>query len=134
MQNIRDIFIQAAADQRLRAMLTEVASRVDNDSPAIQQQIEQIDLTALRTRVERMIDRATIIAHAFDVMEQGVHRHPLAAFIHSVDCMGGETTDKEFQHLLTLWSRVVSECLKPEEMTAEELHARARVYDPLNLF
>lgn len=132
MPSLRDIFIQAAAGQRLRAMLTQLAARTDYNSAEIKQQIAQIDLPALHGRVERMVDRATIIAHAFDVMEQGVHPHPLAAFIHSIECMGNDVTDKEFQHLLTLWSRVVSECLKPEEMTAEELYARAQSEDPTN--
>lgn len=126
MANIRDIFIQAAAGQGLRAMLTELAARVDYNSPAIRQQVEQVDLAALHGRVERMVDRATILAHAYDVMEQRAHPHPLAAFIHSVECMGADISDSEFQHLMTLWARVVSECLKPEEMTAEELRARAQ--------
>lgn len=139
MPSLRDIFIQAAAGQRLRSMLTQLAARTDYNSAEIQQQIAQIDLSALHDRVERMVDRASIIAHAFDVMNQGAHPHPLAAFIHSIECMGNDTTDKEFQHLLTLWSRVVSGCLKPEEMTAEELRARAdethpRVYPPLGDF
>lgn len=127
MPTLRDIFLQAAAGQRLRQMLTDAAARLDYTNATVRQQVEQIDMAALQERIERMVDRAAIIAHAFDVMEQGAHPHPLSAFIHSIECTASNVSDKEFQHLLTLWACVCSECVKPEELTAR---AQAPIESP----
>lgn len=134
MPTLQSILAQAAGlsgdAPSLRDLLADMVAKTERSSYEYTRQVEEVDRDKLQARIERMVDRACIIAHAFDVMNQEQYPHPLEAFLHSTDCIGQNIDDTEFAYLLTLWGKINGECLKTnvEELpliTRENVHTHS---------
>jgi hypothetical protein len=103
----------------LRKLISTLHREVNYSDPELLKQADSVDYEKLEPKIERMVRRASIIAHAFDVMKDGSYRHPLAAFVHATECptalMGEEISDEEYFYLLDVWARLVN--IKPVILT-----------------
>jgi len=95
MSRLRDILYLAneMADYSTEPLLSEAAS---------------IDLAKLDSTVTKISNRAAVILHAYMVMESGVCRHPMQAFLHAERCagIGVKLNDDEFHALLVVWTKL----------------------------
>lgn len=96
----------------MRKLLVEVHQTVDYSDPELVRQAEAVNVVDLESRIERLVTRAAVIAHAFDVMKDGTYKHPIAAFMHATECPlalpAGPLSDNEFYHLLQAWAKLVN--------------------------
>jgi hypothetical protein len=77
--------------------------------PSLKAQADQIDMEELSKSIDRMVRRARVLSHAFDVMDAGSHTHPMQAFLHATECFAindDTLSDSEFYALLPLWGRL----------------------------
>jgi hypothetical protein len=87
----------------IRKLLETFTHGADWNHPELRAQADKIDLYALEPVIESMVTHALILSHAFDVMKDGRHKHPIDAFMHSVSCQG-PVTDDDFSQLLQVWA------------------------------
>lgn len=92
---------------QLRAMLVSLDKVVDYQEPGLLRQADQVDMVTLESYIERLIDRSVVLCHAFDVMKNGSHRHPMGAILHSLECMWPDCSDEDFMGAIQAWSRLV---------------------------
>lgn len=102
----------------LRALLSELTKDINWSDAALQQQIRDVKMDEVEVKIERMVSRAAILAHAFDVMKDGSFPHPLHAFVHATECDSCNfkpLEDSEYFYLLDVWARLVN--VKPTIFT-----------------
>jgi hypothetical protein len=91
---------------QLRAILMQAHIDADYTQPQLLEQAQQVNLEELHRLAGAMLKRATIIAHAVDVMSEGTHTHPMQAVLHATECMAineDPLPDSEFYAVLAIW-------------------------------
>jgi hypothetical protein len=91
---------------QLRSILLQANLNADYTQPSLLEQAQQVNVDVLRSLAGGMLKRATIIAHAVDVMSEGTHTHPMQAILHATECLAindERLPDDEFYAVLALW-------------------------------
>lgn len=91
---------------QLRAILLQANLNADYSQPQLLEQAQQVNVDELHRLAGGMLKRASIIAHAVDVMNEGTHTHPMQAILHATECMAlneERLPDDEFYAVLALW-------------------------------
>lgn len=88
--------------------LKQYSAKVNYSADALKAQAAAVDMAALEKQVERLSARVIVLGHAFDVMHDGTHPHPFAAFLHAFECQMPDelNTDVEFCTLIDIWARM----------------------------
>lgn len=103
----------------VREVLKRISSGVNYNAPRLVEQTEAVDMDRIEKRIEAMANRAIVLAHAFDVMRDKSHPHPMDAFLHAYECQGTDEMqkdDEEFCKLLDVWARLCRESATPLEL------------------
>lgn len=95
----------------IRGILLETDRAADySGNELLREQAAQIDMHELTRIVLRLTTRATIIAHAHEMFENGAMKHPMQAFLHATECIrnpdGSRINDVEFYSLLRTWGQI----------------------------
>lgn len=93
--------------KRIRMALEEGNKRADYATGELKAQADAINLQALKADIDIVAHSAAVLIHADEVMRSGVHRHPMAAFMHSVEC-NAPVDDRQFFILLEAWGKIIS--------------------------
>lgn len=105
---------------QLRQILLAANAAADYSLPALREQAEQIDKEELSKLIDRMVQRARVLSHAFDVMDEGSHTHPMQAFLHATECFAindDTLPDSEFYALLPLWGKLCEQAQRANTAT-----------------
>jgi hypothetical protein len=100
---------------QLRAILMQAHLNADYTQPQLLEQAEQVNIDELHKLAGGMLQRATIIAHAVDVMHEGTHTHPMQAILHATECMAineQRLPDDEFYAVLAIWGALNERALR----------------------
>jgi hypothetical protein len=120
---------------QLRAILMQAHLNADYTQPQLMEQAEQVNLDALRVSAGAMLKRATIIAHAVDVMSEGTHTHPMQALLHATECMAineEPLPDVEFYAVLAIWGALNEQAQRAN--TATDVSPGSQSQQAFNLF
>jgi hypothetical protein len=120
---------------QLRAILLNANRDADYTQPQLEEQAQQVNIEVLHKIAGDMLKRATIIAHAVDVMSEGTHTHPMQAFLHATECLAineERLSDEEFYVLLALWGHINEKAQRGN--TATDVSPGAQSQQAFNLF
>jgi hypothetical protein len=120
---------------QLRSILLQAVRDADFTHPMLQQQADNLNLDALHVLAGDMLRRATIIAHAVDVMAEGTHTHPMQALLHATECMAineEPLSDSQFYAVLAIWGALNEKAQRAN--TATNVSPDAPSQQAFNLF
>lgn len=112
----------------LRQIMLSACMRADFSTPELRKQADAIDMHQLDHLITRMATRAALLLHAYEVMEDGTHPHPIGAFMHATECVSINETplsDSEFYSLLTVWGKLCDQVQREQPTTSSD-HSDAR--------
>jgi uncharacterized protein YgfB (UPF0149 family) len=120
---------------QLRAILLQANLNADYSQPQLLEQAQQVNVDELHRLAGGMLKRASIIAHAVDVMNEGTHTHPMQAILHATECMAlneERLSDDEFYAVLALWGALNEKAQRAN--TATDVSPGAASQQAFNLF
>jgi hypothetical protein len=121
---------------QLRSILLSANRTADYTQPQLIEQAQQVDVDALRTIGAAILKRATVIAHAIDVMCDGTHTHPMQAFLHASECLAinedAPLSDDDFYVALAMWGQINEQALRSN--TAMNVSPGSQSQQAFNLF